>query len=213
MCGRMTLHDEEKLLELLESHFQIEDVLFHDLPRYNIAPKQKLWTIIFDGTKFRIGQIPWGMMIKTKNKTFFNINAKKESLETYYFFKALYKNKRCLILMDGYYEWQDQGDYKQPFYLYDKNNVPMLVAGLYHKDQNGFHVTLITQAPLNDIKHIHHRMPVMLSPSDAIKYLKDGTIDIDTHIELTYHEVTSKVNQTKVDDASLIESYDAFHHH
>ena len=213
MCGRMTLHDEEKLSELLESHFQIEDVLFHDLPRYNIAPKQKLWTIIYDGTKFRIGQIPWGMMIKTKNKTFFNINAKKESLETYYFFKALCKNKRCLILMDGYYEWQDQGDYKQPFYIYDKNKVPMLVAGLYDKDQDGFHVTLMTQKPLDDIQHIHHRMPVMLSSSDAIKYLKDGTLDIDTHIELTYHEVTSKVNQTKVDDASLIESYDAFHHH
>ena len=213
MCGRMTLHDEEKLLELLESHFQIEDVLFHDLPRYNIVPKQKLWTIIYDGTKFRIGQIPWGMMIKTKNKTFFNINAKKESIETYYFFKTLYKNKRCLILMDGYYEWQDQGDYKQPFYIYDKNKVPMLVAGLYDKDQDGFHVTLMTQKPLDDIQHIHHRMPVMLSSSDAIKYLKDGTLDIDTHIELTYHEVTSKVNQTKVDDASLIESYDAFHHH
>ncbi|MGB0535705.1 MAG: SOS response-associated peptidase [Acholeplasmataceae bacterium] len=209
----MTLHDEEKLLELLESHFQIEDVFFHDLPRYNIAPKQKLWTIIYEGTKFRVGQISWGMMVQTKNKTFFNINAKKESLETYYFFKTLYKNKRCLILMDGYYEWQDQGDYKQPFYIYDKNKVPMLVAGLYDKDQDGFHVTLMTQKPLDDIQHIHHRMPVMLSSSDAIKYLKDGTLDIDTHIELTYHEVTSKVNQTKVDDASLIESYDAFHHH
>jgi len=94
MCGRMTLHDEEKLLELLESHFQIEDVLFHDLPRYNIAPKQKLWTIIYDGTKFRVGQISWGMMIQTKDKTFFNINAKKESLQTFYLFKKLYEQKK-----------------------------------------------------------------------------------------------------------------------
>lgn len=213
MCGRMTLHDEEKLLELLESHFQIEDVVFHDLPRYNIAPKQKLWTIIYDGTKFRVGQISWGMMIQTKNKTFFNINAKKESLETYYFFKNLYKNKRCLILMDGYYEWQDQGDYKQPFYIYDKNKVPMLVAGLYHKDQDGFHATVLTQTPEDSIQHIHHRMPLILPPNDARQYLKNGIISHNDPYTLTYHEVTSKVNQTKVDDASLIESYDAFHYH
>jgi len=210
MCGRMTLHDEEKLLELLESHFQIDSILFHDLPRYNVAPKQKLWTIIYDGTKFRVGQIPWGMMIQTKNKAFFNMNAKKESLQTFYFFKELYKNKRCLILMDGYYEWQDQGEYKQPFYIYDKNNAPMLVAGLYDKDQDGFHVTLMTQAPIDDIKHIHHRMPVMLSPSDAIQYLKDGTFDKDPHIDLSYHEVSTKVNHVKQDDPSLIEKVDMF---
>jgi putative SOS response-associated peptidase YedK len=204
MCGRMTLHDEEKLLELLESHFQIENVVFHDLPRYNIAPKQKLWTIIYDGTKFRVGQISWGMMIQTKDKTFFNINAKKESLQTFYFFKELYKHKRCLILMDGYYEWQDQGEYKQPFYIHSKDKHPMLVAGLYDKDSEGFHVTLMTQTPIDDIQHIHHRMPAMLSPKDAIQYLKHGQLEKNTLIDLSYHEVSMKVNQVKIDDASLI---------
>ena len=150
------------------------------------------------------------MMIQTKDKTFFNINAKKESLQTFYFFKKLYEQKRCLILMDGYYEWQDQGDYKQPFYIYDQNNAPMLVAGLYDKDQDGFHVTLMTQVPVDDIQHIHHRMPVMLSPSDAIQYLKHGQLEKNTLIDLSYHEVSTKVNQVKMDDPSLIERFDMF---
>jgi hypothetical protein len=53
-------------------------------------------------------------------------------------------------------------------------------------------------------------MPVMLSPSDAIQYLKDGTLDKDAHIDLSYHEVSTKVNQVKMDDASLIETHDMF---
>jgi putative SOS response-associated peptidase YedK len=210
MCGRMTLHDEQALLELLETHFQLENLSFHDLPRYNIAPKQKLWTIIFDGQHYRVGQISWGMMIPSKDQSFFNINAKKESLETYYFFKNLYQSTRCLIVLDGYYEWQDQGDYKQPFYLYDQNKQTMLVAGLYNKDNEGFHVTLMTQVPIDQIKHIHHRMPVILTPNDAIQYLKQGVLPKTSSVELSYYEVTTKVNQVKTDDPSLIEAYDPF---
>jgi putative SOS response-associated peptidase YedK len=210
MCGRMTLHDEAKLLELLETHFDIENASFHDLPRYNMAPKQKLWTIIYDGHKYRVGQISWGMMVQSKDKSFFNMNAKKESLETFYFFKNLYQNKRCLIILDGYYEWQDQGDYKQPFYLHDKHKQTMLVASLYNKDSEGFHATLMTQEPLDTIKHIHHRMPVILTPEDAIQYLKQGVLPKSSIQELSYYEVTTKVNQVKTDDPSLIEAYDPF---
>lgn len=210
MCGRMTLHDEQAILELLETHFEIEHASFHDLPRYNIAPKQKLWTIIFDGQKYRVGQISWGMMVQTKDKSYFNINAKKESLETFYFFKNLYQNKRCLIILDGYYEWQDQGDYKQPFYLYDTNKKTMLVAGLYNKDTDGFHVTLMTQETMDKIKHIHQRMPVILTPEDAIRYLKQGSLPKTSSFDLSYYEVTTKVNQVKTDDPSLIEAYDPF---
>ena len=210
MCGQMTLHDEPSLLELLETHFAIEEATFHDLPRYNIAPKQPIWTIIDDGTKYRVGQIPWGMMVQTKEKSFFNLNAKKESLETFYFFKNLYQTKRCLIVLDGYYEWQDQGDYKQPFYIHQKDYETMLVAGLYHKDDEGFHVTLMTQEPIDAIKHIHHRMPVILTPMDAINYLKQCILPKTSTQELNYYEVTTKVNQVKTEDASLIEPYDPF---
>lgn len=210
MCGRMTLHDEKALLELLETHFQLENLSFHDLPRYNIAPKQKLWTIIFDGQNYRVGQISWGMMVPSKDQSFFNINAKKESLETFYFFKNLYQSKRCLILLDGYYEWQDQGDYKQPFYIHDKHKQIMLVAGLYHKDSEGFHATLMTQEPIDSIKHIHQRMPVILTPREAIHYLKQGILPKTSNQELIYYEVTTKVNHVKTDDSSLIEAFDPF---
>ena len=210
MCGRMTLHDEQAILELLETHFEIQNVSFFDLPRYNIAPKQKLWTLIFDGKNYRVGQITWGMMVQSKDKSFFNINAKKESLETFYFFKNLYQHKRCLMILDGYYEWQDQGDYKQPFYIHDQHQKTMLVAGLYSKDSEGFHATIMTQTPTDDIKHIHHRMPVILTPNEAIQYLKQGTLPETSTQALNYYEVTTKVNQVKTDDPSLIEAYDPF---
>ncbi len=211
MCGRMTLHDEQAVLDLLEKHFEIEDISFHDLPRYNIAPKQMLWTIIYDGQRFRVGQISWGMMIASKDKSYFNINAKKESLETFRFFKDLYQHKRCLILLDGYYEWQDQGDFKQPFYVFDRLKKTMLGAALFNKDENGFHTTLITQEPIEALKHIHHRMPLLLTPHEGIQYLKEGVLPKTSEkLEISYHEVSTKVNQVKLDDATLIDAFDPF---
>lgn len=211
MCGRVTLHDVDQMRDFLNQHYNIETDVFPDLPRYNIAPKQQVWSLIFDGLAFRVGQIPWGLIVETKNKRFFNINAKRESLKTFYYFKQLYARKRALIMINGYYEWQDQGDFKQPFYIHHKHDALMLIAGLWDKTENGFGLTLMTQQPLESLSSIHHRMPVILNAKQSIAYLKHGHLPETCNTPLIYHEVSHKVNAPSFDDASLIQNFDAFY--
>ena len=211
MCGRVTLHDVDQMRDFLRNHYQIEHEVFPDLPRFNIAPKQNVWSIIFDGKSYRVGQIPWGLMIQTKDKAYFNINAKKESLKTYHYFKSLHQKKRALIIVNGYYEWQDQGDYKQPFYIHHEHDELMVIAALWDKSPEGFGLTVMTQPPVDTLSSIHHRMPVILTPKQSIHYLIQGDLPNGCEIPISYHEVSHQVNSTKIDDASLINSFDAYH--
>jgi len=210
MCGRMTMYDIDGIQSFIERYYQTDTHHLDLIPSYNIAPKQKVLSILYDGNMFRVGYITWGMMIKTKDKAFFNINAKKESLQTYPYFKMLHQQKRMLIVLNGYYEWQDQGDYKIPYYIYPKDEKPVVIAALYDKVDGQFGVTLMTQEPTPDIKHIHHRMPTILTPQESILYLKEGTLKTNIETELTYHQVSHQVNLTKVNHYDLIKPIDAF---
>jgi putative SOS response-associated peptidase YedK len=204
MCGRMTLHDIEQMKTYLEMHFDIHEVDLSDLPRYNIAPKQKLWTLIYDGTKFRLGQLQWGIQLNSKNQSYFNINARIESVLKYPQYKPLLNHKRALVLLDGYYEWQDQGDFKQPFYIHEPSHKIMVIPALYQKEANGYGVTLITKEASDDIKHIHERMPYLLNPYEAIEYLKKGTFPKEHHLSLHYYEVSHNINFVKLDSPQLL---------
>lgn len=208
MCGRVTLHDVDQMRAFLSQHFSIEHHEFLGLPSYNIAPKQRVWSIIYHEDTFRVGQMPWGMMIQSRDKTFFNINAKRESLHTFSTFKRLYQHKRALLIINGYYEWQDQGDFKQPYYITDVNHQMMLVAALWDKQQDGFGLTLMTQPPYESLASIHHRMPVLLSVDEGIEYLKFGTLPKQTTFDVTYHPVSHEVNQVKKDHEGLIANVD-----
>lgn len=211
MCGRVALHDVDAMRDFLRTHYDIHADTFPDLPKYNIGPKQRLWSIIYDKTNFRIGQIPWGMMIEGKDKSFFNINAKRESLNTFHTFKKMYESSRALIIMNGYYEWQDQGDYKQPFYIHESNNQLMLVAAMWKKEKEGYGLTLMTQPPTDDLSSIHHRMPVLLTYEEGIEYLKFGTLPKTSTVNISYHQVSQEVNSVKHDDPRLILNIDAFY--
>ena len=204
MCGRVTLHDVDQMRDFLSQFFSIEHHEFQGIPSYNIAPKQRVWSIIYHANTFRVGQMSWGMMIQSRDSTFFNINAKRESLQTFYTFKKLYQQKRALMIINGYYEWQDQGDYKQPFYITSKHQHMMVVAALWNKQKEGFGLTLMTQPPNEFLGHIHHRMPVLLSAEEGIQYLKDGTLPNQVSMDVTYHPVSHEVNQTKKDHEGLI---------
>jgi putative SOS response-associated peptidase YedK len=208
MCGRVTLHDVDQMRDFLRSYFSIEQHEFPGLPRYNIAPKQQVWSIIYHANTFRVGQMPWGMMIQSKDKAFFNINAKRETIQSFYTFKRLYQNQRALLIMNGYYEWQDQEDFKQPYYITDDNHHIMIVAALWDKQQDGFGLTLMTQKPYESLESIHHRMPVLLSPEEGIEYLKFGTLPNRSTIGVTYHPVSHEVNQVKKDHEGLILNVD-----
>ena len=173
MCGRFTLASDPEMLQQVFFDFEVPMNLS---PRYNISPTQDVASVPNTREKqvefFHWGLIPsWAKDPKIGNRM---INARSETLAEKPSFRNAYKRRRCLVLADGYYEWQQipGNRTKQPVYIRLKSQKPFAVAGLWEvwqskdMDEPLKSCTIITCPPNALLEEIHHRMPVIL-PADA----------------------------------------------
>jgi len=172
MCGRFTLTlDPAELQESLD----LGPFLQMYQPRYNIAPTQPIALVRDPGTKaielFRWGLVPsWSKDIEIGNKL---INARSETIHEKTSFRNAFKNRRCLILADGFFEWTQEpsGDAKKPLYYQVDQGAAFTFAGLYEiwRSPEGDELptcAIITCAANSLIRQVHNRMPVIL-PADV----------------------------------------------
>jgi putative SOS response-associated peptidase YedK len=98
------------------------------------------------------------------------INARSETAADKPAFRLAFRKRRCLILADGFYEWEKQGKRKQPYLFRLKGGEPFAFAGLWeHWERDGKVIdscTILTTDPNELVKPLHDRMPVILSPHD-----------------------------------------------
>jgi putative SOS response-associated peptidase YedK len=116
----------------------------------------------------RWGLIPsWALEPGMGNRL---INARAETVASKPAFREAFKNGRCLILADGFYEWKKTPNGKRPYYIRLANDKPFAFAGLAEPWRRGERSTdscTIITTDANDLtRDIHDRMPVILSPSD-----------------------------------------------
>ena len=170
MCGRFTLTiDPADLRDAFPGLTFPESMA----PRYNVAPSQSVAVAANNGKNqvefFKWGLVPsWAQDPSIGNRM---INARAESLAEKPSFRAAYKRRRCLILADGFYEWQPVtgGKSKTPMLIRLKSGEPFAFAGLWeawHPDQEDtlLSCTVITTTPNTLMERIHNRMPVILKP-------------------------------------------------
>ena len=150
-------------------------------PRFNIAPTQQIAAIKLDpetGTRklfmYRWGLIPsWADDPAIGNRM---INARAESVAMKPAFRNAFNKGRCLIIADGFYEWQKIGLAKQPFFVRLKDDEPFAFAGLSERWHRASRIidsaTIITTEPNELMAGIHDRMPVILSPEDYDLWLE-----------------------------------------
>ena len=103
-------------------------------PRYNIAPTQSVPGVRLDADgKRELALLHWGLIpswAKDKKIAYSTINARGDTVATKPAFRSAFKKRRCLVLTDGYYEWQKEGKAKLPWlYEFDRGN-PFAFAGL-----------------------------------------------------------------------------------
>ena len=168
MCGRfsLTISGDE-----VAKYFQVKEVQ-DCLPRYNIAPSQEVVTIV-QGLQsqrqlkaMRWGLIPsWSKDVKIGSKL---INARGETVAEKPSFRNAFKHRRCLIIANGFYEWQNLSNSKQPYYIHLKSRQPFAFAGLWSVWNSGqteevLSCCIITTEANELMKPLHHRMPVILS--------------------------------------------------
>ena len=185
MCGRFTLTAE---ISALQESFPWLNIPPEISPRYNIAPTQPVAVVANDG-KNRLDFYHWGLIPSwAKDPEIGNrmINARAETLAEKPSFKAAFRRRRCLILADGFYEWQKQpaSKVKIPMYIRLASNTPFAFAGLWEvwNSTDGSMIlstTIITTEPNELMQSIHNRMPVIL-PAEAYQtWLEPGEQNLE----------------------------------
>ena len=217
MCGRYTLIAD---LGDLAQRFEFDGSDFSYDPGYNIAPTESVLTVRnLDGREaafMRWGLIPfWAKDSKIGARM---INARAETVAEKPAFRNALKKRRCLVLADGYYEWQKTPVGKRPYRIILKSGEPFALAGLWEtwSDPHGNVVpscTIITTAANDFLAPIHNRMPVILPRESEEMWLDSGVEDPAslTDILASYpdeemeaYEVSTMVNYARNDGPEVI---------
>lgn len=183
MCGRYTLSTPTDLLSDL---FELETAV-EVQPRFNIAPTQSAPVVRVDaGDRVRrLDTLKWGLVpFWAKEPSIGNrmINARAETVAEKPAYRVSFRKKRCLILADGFYEWQATGGPKQPFFFHRGDGYPFAMAGLWDRWEKGEEApletfTIITTEANELVAPIHKRMPVILAEPHFEKWLDPGFED------------------------------------
>lgn len=179
MCGRYNLRTPPdswaEIFELLSTpDWQ---------PRYNIAPTQTVPIVRLDVLKQReMALVRWGLVpswaddLSISNKLF---NARSETASSKPAFRSAFKSRRCLIPVDGFYEWQKTGRQKQPMHITRDDGRTFAFAGLWERWDRGAvpveSCTILTTDANDLMRPIHDRMPVIIPPEDYERWLAVAT--------------------------------------
>lgn len=183
MCGRFTLTVDPS--DLQEAFYWVNFGNADITPRYNIAPTQGVPVVTNNGEN-RLDIFTWGLVpfwAKDPSIGSRMINARAETISEKPSFRNAFKRRRCLILADGFYEWQKipNTKVKIPTYIRMKDRVPFAFAGIWEDwhSPDGSQIlstTIITTEPNELVKPIHNRMPVILPEVDYETWLTPGEV-------------------------------------
>lgn len=167
MCGRYVCYQSTS--DIAEA-FDVTEILLDWQPSFNIAPTQIVPAVVHTNARKLVG-LKWGLVpswAKDASMAAKMINARCETLLEKPSFKEAFLKRRCLIIANGFYEWQTKGETKQPLYIHLQNKQPMSLAGLYEHWRSPEGVistcTIVTTAANPLLEPIHSRMPVILTP-------------------------------------------------
>jgi len=185
MCGRFTLTADPADLQAAFPWVSFPEQVFS--PRYNIAPTQPI-AVVTNSSENKLDFFSWGLVpfwAKDPSIGSRMINARAETLADKPSFKNAFKRRRCLILADGFYEWQKIPGEKSkiPTYIHMKNGQPFAFAGLWEDwhSADGSQIlsaTIITTKPNQLMAPIHNRMPVILPPNTYQEWLAASEVDL-----------------------------------
>jgi len=214
MCGRFAFYSPSEATAALFGASGALDLK----PRYNIAPTQDIAAVrnIDAGrelTTFRWGLVPfWAKDPSIGNRM---INARAETVAEKPAFRAAFRRRRCLVLADGFYEWKKEASGKTPYLISLASGEPFALAGLWEHweaketDESIDSATLITTAANDFMAQLHHRMPVVLEPTTAERWLA-GDDDVLDEVagagpRLRAWPVNRRVNNARNEGEDLIE--------
>jgi len=182
MCGRFTMATSGEIIADVFGLSAVPKLA----PRYNIAPTQDVAAIRCDeGSRRALMFLRWGLIPSWASDAAIGnrmINARAETLAEKPAFRAALRSRRCLVIADGFYEWQKLGARKQPHLVRFRDGRPFAFAGLWERWQPGTgdtveSCTIVTTAANEVVAPVHDRMPVILDETGIATWLDPGGRD------------------------------------
>jgi putative SOS response-associated peptidase YedK len=225
MCGRFV---QNSPFETLKKNFNIPTSDSDIIPNYNVAPTQKILSIVKHDNENKLVKLHWGLVpfwVKDISIGSRMINARAETVAEKPSFRNAFRKRRCLIPADGFYEWKGEKGNKKPYYVSIPSGEPFAFAGLWEtwtdkeSDEESVYksCTIITTEASKSIRGIHHRMPVILDPEVYEKWLNVDIQDLEElqiiindgiiH-EMSFYPVSKLVNSVKNNDPNCIKPVD-----
>lgn len=220
MCGRYALYGPvSRIREQFDA--KVDELEFE--ARYNAAPSQWLPVIRqrSDGERvvhlLRWGLVPsWAKDEAIGNRLF---NARAETVADKPSFRAAYRKRRCIVPVNGFYEWKAVAGGKEPYYIHATDEQLLGLAGLWeHWDRpdDGARIdtfTILTTDANALMKPLHARMPVILAPDTYAPWLdpEGDLVALKARLSpyaddvLALHPVGKAVGNVRNEGAGLID--------
>jgi putative SOS response-associated peptidase YedK len=178
MCGRYTLTSRP---QTIATFFGLDEVPELE-PRYNVAPGQQVAILrpAGGGGALECTFAKWGLIpswAKDPSIGYKTINARSEEAAQKPAYRSAFRQRRCLIPADGFYEWRKQGKVKQPFLFQTRTKEPFGMAGLWEEWESPegeviVSCTILTTGANSLVESVHPRMPVILRRDDYDTWLQ-----------------------------------------
>lgn len=223
MCGRFVLFTDALLDHVSELPGITEAHAPQGLPgpRYNIAPTQAIPFVRLEEAFAEVAPARWGLLPHWKKDLdgppLFNARAETVASKPSFrdAFKARAGSGRCLIPMDGYYEWFDDGDGKMPYYVTLGPGKVMWAAGLWASGLDQLSFTIVTTESAAPMDWLHGRLPRFLldsemrtwcggSPAEAAELLEPTPAALREAFAV--HKVDKAVGNVRNDYPELLEA-------
>ncbi|MGB8508153.1 MAG: SOS response-associated peptidase [Pyrinomonadaceae bacterium] len=218
MCGRFAQRTDPKRLA---KEFKVAEVPAAE-PRYNIAPTQEVLAVHETPDGREMTFYKWGLVpswAKDKLMGARLINARSETVAEKPAFRHAFKQRRCIILSDGFYEWQKREGMKQPFFFRMRDERPFGFAGLWERwegegDQVINSCAILTTEANEVLRPVHDRMPVILHPDDYELWLGGDARELDLvkemlrpypSAEMIGYPVSASIHSPRSQGMTLIE--------
>uniref|UniRef100_A0A804MJB9 Embryonic stem cell-specific 5-hydroxymethylcytosine-binding protein n=1 Tax=Zea mays TaxID=4577 RepID=A0A804MJB9_MAIZE len=174
-----------------------------------------------DGEGPVIQCMKWGLVPsftgKAEKPDYFRMfNARSESVKEKVSFRRLIQKNRCLVAVEGFYEWKKNGSKKQPYYIHFQDHRPLVFAALYDAWTNSegeitHTFTILTTHASTSLNWLHDRMPVILGSKDYVDaWLNDVSVKLEEitapyeGADLVWYPVTSALGKASFDGPECI---------
>jgi putative SOS response-associated peptidase YedK len=233
MCGRVDIHSPPSELSRLLETALAAGVDPDGRPSWNVGPTRALPAVVQrDDQAPVLDMFRWGLVphwAKNPRVGYKMINARAETVATKPAYRQALRRHRCLIVVDGFFEWAvpdaDKPKQKQPYYFSRSDGQPITFAGLYESwwdksrsempDPETFLQTCVivtTEAGL-DMEEVHNRMPVIIEAENRGRWLDHAEEESDVVAELLVpspggtlvrHPISRNVNNVRNDGPQII---------